>query len=90
MLLPHLEILNFSDNQIVNITPVANLVSKNLFEIYLQNNQIEDITPFENAKFSIWSLKILRLDGNKFFQNERENQKEKQIYKNLLLNLAKD
>ena len=30
---------------------------------------------------SIWSLKILRLDGNKFFQNEKENQGKADIQK---------
>ena len=34
MLLPHLKIINFSDNKIKDITPLANLFSENLSDIF--------------------------------------------------------
>ena len=62
MLLPHLEIINFSDNKIIDILPIANLLSDKLSEIYLQNNKIDDLGPFLNSNFPL--LKIFRVDGN--------------------------
>ena len=62
MLLPHLEIINFSDNKIEEISPIANLLSKSLSEIYIQNNKIKTLGPFLNSNFRF--LEIFRVDGN--------------------------
>ena len=62
MLLPHLEIINLSNNEIKYIHPVADLFSKNLQEIYLQKNKIEDLGPFLNSRFPY--LEIFRVDNN--------------------------
>lgn len=85
MLLPHLEIINFSYNKIANIEPVANLFSKNLFEIYLHYNQIEDLKPFENPKFPIQSLEIIRIDNNKFKVEDPELKILVEKYKNKMI-----
>ena len=85
MLLPHLEIINFSYNKIANIEPVANLLSKNLFEIYLHYNQIEDLKPFENPKFPIQSLEIIRIDNNKFKVEDPELKILVEKYKNKMI-----
>ena len=61
MLLPHLEIIDFSENLITDISPMANLSSHNLSEIYLQNNKIQDLGPFLNSEFPL--LEIFRVDG---------------------------
>ena len=71
MLLPHLEIINFSDNQIEDISPIANLLSENLSRIYLQNNNIQNLEPFKDSEFPF--LEILRVDGEgnkKAFETE--------------------
>ena len=85
MLLPHLEIINFSYNKIANIEPVANLFSKNLLEIYLHYNQIEDLKPFENPKFPIQSLEIIRIDNNKFKVEDPELKILVEKYKNKMI-----
>jgi Leucine-rich repeat (LRR) protein len=91
MLLPHLELLNLSNNQIANIEPVANILSKNLYDIYLQHNQIENIKPLLNAKFSIESLEVLRIDNNKFSIDKNPDiQKLLQIYKEKIIYEIKD
>ena len=65
MLLPYLEHLDLSYNQIDDVKPVANLKSKNLRLIFLQNNKIEKLSPF---KFfddkQIGVLETLRVDKN--------------------------
>ena len=61
MLLPHLEIINFSDNQIKDITPIANLLSVNFSKIYLQKNQIESLESFLDSEFPL--LELLKVDG---------------------------
>ena len=63
MLLPHLEMINLSNNKIIKIKSVADLQSTYLCEIYLQNNEIEDLGPFLNSRFDY--LKMFRVDGNK-------------------------
>ena len=69
MLLPHLEIINFSDNKIEEISPIANLLSKGLSEIYIQNNEIKTLGPFLNSNFRF--LEIFRVDGNsKAFEDD--------------------
>ena len=83
MILPFLEFLNLSDNEIQNIEPVANLKSKNLQYIFLQKNQIEEIEPFSKSYFP--ALKILRVEGNNNIdgeneQNEEEKKKKKESF----------
>ena len=89
MLLPHLEIINFSDNLIQDISPLANLFSEKLSEIYLQNNKIQDLEPFLNSKFPL--LDIFRVDGegnkNAFKKNSFKAVQKK--YKNILFYEAK-
>ena len=89
MLLPHLEIINFSDNQIEDITPLANLLSEYLSEIYLQNNLIQDLKPFLKSHFPL--LEIFRVDGdgnkNAFEKDSFNNVKKK--YKNIIFYKAK-
>ena len=85
MLLPHLEVINFSYNEIANIKPVANILSKNLSEIYLHYNQIENIKPFENPRFFIQSLEILRIDNNKFKVEDPELKILNEKYKNKMI-----
>jgi len=63
MLLPHLEILNLSDNYIINIEPVARILSENLKEILLNKNVIEEIESFEDSNFP--ELEALHVDNNK-------------------------
>ena len=93
MLLPHLEVLNLSDNEIIDIQPVANLLSKNLNEISLQYNQIKNIKPFLEPKFSVDSLEIMRIDNNKFDANyikSKDFQKFIEKYKKKIIYVNKD
>ena len=87
MLLPYLEIINFSNNLIENIRPIANIVSNDLSEIYLQKNKIKDLAPFLNSNFP--SLEIFRVDDNK---DAIENQNFKIIskkYQNVIFSEVK-
>ena len=61
MLLPSFEIINYSDNQIKDNTPLINLLSENLSKIYWQNNQIESLETFLNSEFPL--LELLKVDG---------------------------
>ena len=63
MLLPHLKMINLSDNLIIKIKSVADLQSTYLSEIYLQNNKIDDLGPFLNSHFDY--LEMFRVDKNK-------------------------
>ena len=58
MLLPSFEIINYSDNQIKDNTPLTNLLSENLSKIYWQNNQIESLETF--LKFRISFIRIIK------------------------------
>ena len=83
MILPFLDFLNLSDNEIQNIEPVANLKSKNLQYIFLQINQIKNIEPFSKSYFP--ALKILRVEDNNNIdgeneQNEEEKKKKKEFF----------
>ena len=80
MLLPHLEMIDLSKNNIVDITPVAELASEYLSEIYLQNNQIGDLKPFLDSDFPY--LETLRVDGN-------ENAIKKDTFKEVSIKFGK-
>ena len=64
MILPHLEYLNMSNNQIENIEPIAELNSKKLKEICLQENEIKDVSSLLKSEFP--DLERLRLEKNQF------------------------
>ena len=57
MLLPHLELLNLSNNEIEDVEPVANLKSKNLRIIQLQDNKIKNLDFFN---FSEDDMKLVK------------------------------
>ena len=88
MLLPYLEIINLSDNQIQNIQPVADLCSENLLEIYLHNNIIEDLGPFLNSHFD--HLEILRVDNNEKAIQKTSFQELQKNYGDILFYEAKN
>ena len=88
MLLPHLEILNLSYNLIMNIKPVAKILSEKMKEILLNNNAIEKIDSFENSNFP--ELETLRVDNNKIDFKEIKFKEILKKYGNKLIYEAMD
>ena len=77
MNLPHLEYLNISENNIVDIKPLKEINSKKIKEICLQGNEnIEDFAPLVDSDFP--ALERLRLEKTQFNKNN-------EICKKLLL-----
>ena len=79
MLLPHLEYLDLSNNEIGDVKPVATLKSKHLRIILLQDNYIKSLEPFKDKEVNFEELIYLRVDNNKF--NEKDVKKDKDLEK---------
>ena len=86
MILPYLEYLDMSDNQIEDIKPIADLKCTKLKEICLQNNKIKTIKHFENSCFP--DLEILRVENNKFPKHAQENLKVKKKFEGIIITEA--
>ena len=86
MVLPYLEYLDMSDNEIEDIKPIADLKCKKLKEICLQNNKIKTIKHFENSCFPV--LELLRVENNKFPKHAQENSKVKKKFKGIIITEA--
>ena len=84
MLLPHLEMINFSDNLIEVITPLANLFSEKLSEIYLQNNRIQDLGPFLNSEFPLLEIFKVGGEGNEQAFNQKSFKAVLRKYENII------
>ena len=69
--LTRLRILNLSDNQISDVTPLKNLAQ--LTHLSLNNNQISDVTPLKN----LTQLRKLYLRGNRISKSDIEDLREK-------------
>ena len=69
--LTRLRILNLSDNQISDVTPLKNLAQ--LTHLSLNKNQISDVTPLKN----LTQLRKLYLRGNRISKSDIEDLREK-------------
>ena len=79
MHLPDLEELDMSENEIENISSVAELKSKKIKIINLNNNAIKDISPFLKSDFP--ELEKLMLIGHK--NNDGDNETKKNNFNDL-------
>ena len=74
MILPNLEYLDLSYNQITNIKEIAELDCEEMKEICLQDNDIETIKYFINSNFP--KLELLRIENNKRIKKDKSENKE--------------
>ena len=87
MILPYLEYLNVSENQIIDITSIAELNSKKLKEICLQKNNISNFTPLLYSDFPV--LERLRIENNHFNADLQESKKLLKKYSKKIIYIAK-
>jgi Leucine-rich repeat (LRR) protein len=84
MLLPHLELLDMSDNEIEDIQAIANIKSRYLTTIILNDNKIQTLSPFYEEKPKYFKLQTLAVQNNEdLIGKEKEFKGIKEMHKGI-------